>query len=187
MNNRSLKAVPWRMRLIVIALSIGMTAACYNAKEPATDAVSNRDATPIVDGNRPQLDSPRPPPDGATPAAFLGAACTGQGQGTCPVGYDCLNLQGGSGSWCSKQCTMGAGDTCDTGYTGPGVAACVLNVTPTTGATPIPYCAIICQDEPGAPILCTPDARCTSACTTPLVCSGPLTTNTGMVVGQICK
>ena len=175
------------MRLRAVAVSIVAIGACYDAKKPATDAVNNIDAAQIIDGNSSQIDSPRVLPDAANATVILGAACSGQGQGTCPVGYDCLTLQGASGNWCSKTCTMGAGDTCDIGYSGPGVAACVLNVTLTAGATPIPYCAIICKDEPGAPILCSPDTRCASACTTPLVCGLPLTTNTGTVVGQVCK
>lgn len=180
------------MRLSLIAGCVVFAgasySACYSAgKDPATDAISSNDAMKIVDGNSSQIDSPRVIPDAATAAAILGSACAGQGQGSCPVGFECLNLQGGSGSWCSKQCTMGAGDTCDAGYTGPGVAACVLNVTPAAGPPAVPYCAIICKDEPGAPTLCAPETRCTNTCTTPLVCSGALTSNTGTVVGNVCK
>ncbi|MBP9085589.1 MAG: hypothetical protein KBG15_05690 [Kofleriaceae bacterium] len=174
---------------IIATVGIATASACYDSpsKDPATDAITNGDAPKIVDGNGAQIDSATVRPDAAMSTAILGAACTGQGQGTCPVGYNCLNLQGGSGSWCSNQCTMGTGDTCDAGYTGPGVAACVLNVTPSTGGTPQAYCAVICQDAPGAPTLCAPATRCTSVCATPLVCNGPLTTTTGTVVGQICK
>ena len=181
--------VSYRMRLISIVVGIVMVGACYNGggKNPAIDAEANRDAAQIVDGNSTQIDSPRILPDAATAPAILGSACTGQGQGSCPVGYDCLSLNGGSGSWCSKQCTMGAGDTCDAGYTGPGVAACVLNVTPAAGPPAMPYCAIICQDEPAAPTLCAPATRCTNACTTPLACTGELTTNTGTLAGHVCK
>jgi hypothetical protein len=177
------------MRLMLTAMCVVWAGACYDSagKVPAIDAVASGDAARIVDGNSSQIDSPRILPDAATAPVILGAACTGQGQGSCPVGYDCLNLTGGSGSWCSKQCTMGAGDTCDAGYTGPGVAACVLNVTPAAGPPAMPYCAIICQDEPGAPTLCAPATRCTNACTTPLVCTGDLTTNTGTLAGHVCK
>lgn len=174
------------MRLITVCLLL--TAACANSSpKSGQDApVNSSDAAKTIDAANQQIDARIPVPDAAQ-AAILGAACTGQGQGSCPTGYECLNLQGASGSWCSKQCTMGAGDTCDMGYTGPGVGACLLNVTPAAGGAPQPFCTIICQDEPGAPTLCVPDTRCNSACPTPLTCTGALTTSMGAVVGHTCN
>jgi hypothetical protein len=180
------KPVPCRMRVIFIAMGIAIVGACYNVsnKEPATDAIALGDAVTSVDSNRPPVDSPAVMPDAATAPVLLGAACTTQSG--CAVGYECLILTGGSGGWCSKQCTMGAGDTCDAGYTGPGIAACVLNVTPAAGPPALPYCAIICQDEPGEPTVCNPATRCNNTCTTPLACSAAITTQDMVVVGHVC-
>src|SRR4051812_35222674 len=62
---------------------------------------------------------------GGGSATGLGQTCTpGTGsdtQGSCPTGFTCLNLQGGTNPWCSQTCMTGSGDTCKTGYTGPGL------------------------------------------------------------------
>lgn len=95
------------------------------------------------------IDAPGGNIDAPMAAMGIGQACTGAGQGDCPAGFTCLTLQGGSGSWCSKTCTAGMGDTCPQGYTGPGIAACILQVTPEGGGSAMNYCGVVCRDEPG--------------------------------------
>jgi hypothetical protein len=82
---------------------------------------------PVVSGDGPQQ------PDGPAGTSALGTTCTPDAnnpQGTCPAGFECLNLDGATNPWCSKTCQTGAGDACPTDYTGPGKAACILTVTP---------------------------------------------------------
>jgi hypothetical protein len=174
-----------RIRTLLLCSLVATACAKSDPKKLTADAPTQSDAG--KDARTVDARATDARPDAATITNGLGAECTGQGQGTCPVGYDCLNLVGASGSWCSKTCTMGAGDTCDTGYTGPGVGSCTLNITPSGGGAPQSYCAIICQDEPGAPTLCAPSTRCNNTCTTPLKCTGALTNTTGGIAGHICQ
>jgi hypothetical protein len=130
------------------------------------------------DDGQQQIDAPgaaidAPAANIDAPAAMgIGQACTGMGQGDCPTGYTCLSLTGGSGSWCSKTCTAGAGDTCMTGYTGPGKAQCILQVTPQGGGTAMTYCGVICMDQPGDANDYCPG--CNGTCPGALVCDAPL-------------
>ncbi len=106
------------------------------------------------------------------PAAMgIGQACTGMGQGDCPSGFMCLTLTGGTGSWCSKTCTAGAGDMCATGYTGPGRAQCILQITPQGGGNPQTFCGVVCMDSPGGADYCP---GCTGACPGALQCTSAL-------------
>lgn len=123
----------------------------------------------------------------ASSASALGTACTGMGQGSCPAGYDCLNLTGGHGPFCSKPCADVQDRSCEVGYTGPGFPACIFNVTPSGGGAAVPHCAIICDDPAGNPILCPGGAaQCNMMCPAPLTCSANLTTPQMMVVGKAC-
>src|SRR4051812_19263444 len=54
--------------------------------------------------------------DAPSGGAGIGSACPGDGEGSCPAGFECLNLTGGSGSWCSKQCTGVSDQSCSVGY-----------------------------------------------------------------------
>jgi hypothetical protein len=149
------------------------------------------DDTPSDANNMSMPDAPSPdaPP---MPAAGIGTACTpdqANPQGTCPAGFECLNLQGATTPWCSKTCTSGAGDTCMTGYTGPGKATCILAVTPAGGGNPQNYCAVVCQDMTGNNQIC-PAGVCNGMCPGSLACTGDLNgTINGMpqVVGQVCE
>jgi hypothetical protein len=122
----------------------------------------------------------------AAPAMGIGQACTGTGQGDCPANFQCLTLTGGTGSWCSKTCTAGAGDMCASGYTGPGVAACILQVTPQGGGTAMNFCGVVCADQPGDANDYCPgcNGTCPGAlqCTTPLMGGSPaMTLATGCI------
>lgn len=141
-----------------------------------------------IDAPGGNIDAPGTTPDAPMGGSTLGMACTGDGQGTCPTGFACLNLQGGSGSWCSKTCTGQADMSCGTGYTGPGFPGCLLSVTPSGGGPAQNYCAIICNDAPGAPTLCPGGpTQCNNTCPTPLMCNGNLTDQNNMVVGKVCE
>jgi hypothetical protein len=140
----------------------------------------------MPDGSTTSVDAPPPA------VAGIGTACTpnqNDPQGTCPVGFQCLNLQGATTPWCSKTCTSGAGDTCMTGYTGPGKAECILAVTPAGGGNPQNFCAVICQDMTGNNQIC-PANQCNGMCPGSLACTGDLngTVNgNNQVVGQVCE
>jgi hypothetical protein len=125
--------------------------------------------------------------DAPSGQAGIGQACTPDsagGQGDCPTGYVCLNLTNGNGPWCSKTCTPGAGDTCNQGYTGPGLAACIFNISAGSDSTPTSYCGIVCQDSTG---MC-PAATCNGTCPTPLLCTAELTTmQGGSAVAHACQ
>lgn len=118
----------------------------------------------------------------------IGTTCTPDAmnpQGTCPVGFECLNLQGATNPWCSKTCQTGAGDACATGYTGPGKAACILQVTPLGGAA-VNYCAVICQDTTQEMQFCP---ECNGTCPGAMACTQPIQ-NTGQgggTLGNACQ
>lgn len=121
------------------------------------------------------IDAPPGTIDGPPASPGIGLACTGEGQGTCPVGFECLNLVGGSGSWCSKRCTGTSDQSCAAGYGGPGYAACLLTVTPAAGGPAVPYCTILCFDAPGAPTYCPGgDPQCNNTCPAPLACTAAI-------------
>lgn len=135
------------------------------------------------------IDSPAGIIDAPTASSELGKACSGAGQGTCAAGFECLNLTGGTGRWCSKTCADPQDPSCEVGYTGVGFPACVFKVTPQGGGTARNFCAIICEDLPGSPTFCL-ENECTGACPAPLTCTANLTTGPmGMetVVARACK
>lgn len=119
---------------------------------------------------------------GPSSAASLGMACTGPG--TCPAGYVCLNLQGGTGPWCSIMCTSATDPVCSTGYTGPGQPGCILNVQPPSGSS-FHACAVICKDmtaggDAGVPPFCD-SSTCDGTCPGSLACTAPLKAGTTQV------
>lgn len=141
-----------------------------------------------IDSSNPPIDAPPNPIDGPPATPGIGTACTGEGQGSCPTGFDCLTLQGGSGSWCSKRCTGTSDQSCAVGYTGPGHAACLLAVTPAGGGTPQNYCTIVCFDAPGAPTYCPGgDSQCNNTCPTPLTCTAEIAAQGGPVQARLCE
>lgn len=122
--------------------------------------------------------------DAPQAAGGIGTACTpsmdGSGQGTCPPGYNCLTLQGGSGPWCSKTCTRGSGDQCGQGYTGPGVAACIWDISFGSGGTAYPFCGVICQGTSAC------GSSCNSTCPGAMACSYTLM-NGSAAIGSACR
>lgn len=117
----------------------------------------------------------------------LGQACTppamGSGQGDCPAGYTCLALQGSTHPWCSKQCATGAGDMCAMGYTGPGVAGCIQQVSFNGGAA-VSFCGVTCAGD--GVNGCT-TATCTGVCPGTLMCNAPLMDTGGNTIGSACQ
>jgi len=137
-----------------------------------------------------------PPTDGPTtpdspPAASgIGTACTpdqANPQGTCPAGFECLNLTGATTPWCSKTCATGAGDQCAVGYTGPGKAACLLSVTIDNDPARN-FCSVICEDSTGNNGIC-PAGQCNGTCPGSLACTGDITNlePPNQVLGQACE
>jgi len=126
-------------------------------------------------------------PDAAM-AMGIGAPCTTMtpgGQGTCPTGYTCLQLNGGTGAWCSKTCMQGSADQCPVGYTGPGVARCIYNITfqgsgSGTGSSAL-FCGVICADTTN-----TCGSACNGTCPGALQCTRPLMSGSGATVGSAC-
>jgi hypothetical protein len=152
-----------KFRLVAaFALALGLVA-CGGGDDGDDDGVTV-DAPTAIDAAGGNVDAP--------PAASgIGQTCTGNGQGDCPTGFTCLTLQGGSGSWCSKTCTAGAGDMCAMGYTGPGIPACILQVTPQGGGTAMNFCGVVCMDAAGGQDYCP---GCNGTCPGALQCTTPL-------------
>jgi hypothetical protein len=144
------------------------------------------DDAPLTDG--PATSDDGPPSDGPAVTSPLGTTCTPDAnnpQGSCPVGFDCLNLQGATNPWCSKTCQTGAGDTCATGYPGPGKAACILMVGPEGGPAEN-FCAVICEDTTQEMQFCP---ECNGTCPGAMMCTQPIA-NTGQgggTLGNACK
>jgi len=143
------------------------------------------------DDDNPMTDAPMTPPaDGPGMQSMgIGSTCTpdqANPQGDCPVGFQCLSLQGGTNAWCSKTCTAGTGDTCGTGYTGPGKAQCIYQITPSGGGAAESFCGVVCQDQTANNQIC-PTATCNGTCPGTLACSAPLTDQNMTTVAQACQ
>jgi hypothetical protein len=123
----------------------------------------------------------------APAAKQIGSSCTPSQTdpaGDCGTGLVCLTLQGAAGSFCSKTCTPGAGDTCNQGFTGKGLAACVLGVQPQGGGTVTPFCGVVCSATD--PQWC-PASQCDGTCPAPLACAGVLENTEMETVGMVCR
>lgn len=134
-------------------------------------------------GNAGGPDAAASSPDAMIAAGGIGTPCTpdmASPQADCPAGFICLGLQGGSGSWCTKECTGNADTSCATGYTGPGWAGCFIGVD-TNGDQMADFnaCGVICQDM-GAGV-CTGGITCDGSCPGSLTCSGPVSGGSGQV------
>lgn len=167
----------------VFAFTVGLTlglAACGGGDDSSDiDAGAQRDA-PV--GN---VDASSGNGDGMQPTgSAIGQSCTGApGQGDCPAGYECLNLQGGSGAWCSKRCQSPNDPVCAEGYDGPGLASCFLTIDPNDGNPAFMACGVFCNDPPGAPDICS---TCDGTCPGTLQCVGDVTDQNGNVVANSC-
>jgi len=165
-----------RPHLISIALVL---AACGGSDDNGDGNNGNPDAKTFED-------APPSTPMDAPPSTQMGIGqpCTPgmTPQGNCPDGFECLQLNGGSGAWCSKTCTPGAGDTCAMGYVGPGLAQCVYSITGADMQTRA-FCGIVCQANNPAQCSAT---QCDGTCPTPLACTAELMNNQMMVVAKAC-
>ena len=128
------------------------------------------------------------PGTGSNATMGLGQPCTppsgSAGQGDCPAGYTCLNLTNASHPWCSKQCATGAGDMCAQGYTGPGVAGCIEQITFQGSNAAVNFCGITCAGDNVNGCTAT---TCTGACPGQMTCTATLTNTSGSAVGSACN
>ena len=120
-------------------------------------------------------------PDAAGPHTGLGQVCEGEGQGDCPTGFLCLPL--GAASWCSKECENHT--TCQEGYTGPGLPACVFQISTEGDAEPeLVVCGIVCEGIEGTG--CTAET-CDGTCPEELTCTASLSNTMMQEVGKACE
>jgi len=129
-----------------------------------------------------------PGSDGSSGVAGLGTTCTPDGsggQGDCPTGFVCLALQDATNPFCSKTCDP-SNDTCGTGYTGTGVAACIFGVSDGSGGSATDYCSVVCEDDTGTHAICSASV-CNDTCPGALQCSAPLMNGSGMTVAKGCE
>lgn len=142
------------------------------------------DASPAIDAPAAMPDASAIP-DAMPPVQALGRTCTGAGQGDCPTGFDCLTLQGGTVSWCSRRCVGQADPICADGYTGPGLASCFLSIDENNDGTPdFSACAVICSDPPGAPDICP---TCDGTCPGALQCTAEVLDQNMAVIANSCQ
>ena len=104
-------------------------------------------------------------------------------QGDCAAGFICLDLNGTSGPFCTIMCVPPAeiaNDPCPnlTDYVGPGAARCFISVTDAEGNPLFSTCAVICEDAPGDPEICTADDECNGECPGDQACNGNATAAT---------
>ncbi len=141
-----------------------------------SDASISTDATSSFDA-----------PGSGSSVMGLGQSCTppamGSGQGDCPAGYTCLALQGSTTPWCSKTCATGAGDMCAMGYSGPGVAGCIQQISFNGGAA-MSFCGITCAGDGVNGCTAT---TCTGTCPGQLMCNAVLMDSGGSAVGSACQ
>lgn len=154
------------------------------------DGKKSIDAPPAIDAPGSAIDAPMiDAPGSSSGSSALGTTCTvGSGsstQGSCPAGFDCLNLGGGTNPWCSKHCTQGSGDMCGSGYTGPGYATCDFSVMFGSGSAMM-YCSVTCESSIGS-ALCPSPATCDDHCPGTLMCTGTLNDGSGSAVGKYCQ
>jgi hypothetical protein len=117
----------------------------------------------------------------AAPYAGLGQTCEGEGQGNCPVGFQCIALEGGN--WCSKECETHP--ECQEGYTGPGIPACIVGVdTNNDQMADFVMCGIVCEGIAGTG--CTADT-CDGTCPGELACTSPVSNQDMEEVGKACE
>jgi hypothetical protein len=160
-------------------LLLATTFACGGGDDDGEDGAGQSDAG--IDGGGGD------DPDASTgPYTGLGQSCTGEGQGDCPDGFECMPLT--TGSWCSVECTMGApGDAmCAEGYDGPGQARCFIGVDEDqNGSVVMTICGVVCEDTSGQ-IGCD-ESICDDTCPDDLTCTAELMNQDEEVVGMGCQ
>lgn len=117
----------------------------------------------------------------AAPYAGLGQTCEGEGQGNCPVGFECIALEGGT--WCSKMCE--SHPSCQEGYAGPGIPACIIGVdTNNDMMADFVMCGIVCEGIAGTGC----DAEtCDGTCPGELACTTPVMNQDMEEIGKACE
>jgi hypothetical protein len=118
---------------------------------------------------------------------LLGQECTvgSDAQGSCPAGYVCNDLPGlSTHPWCTKICTMGSGDTCGSGYSGPGHAECLI--VETMGSSSVNVCGIVCAQVGSSNLCPSGEGECTDSCPDGLECNGTISEN-GSTLGSACQ
>jgi len=168
-----------RVSMISGVAAVSLIVACGGGDDSdhtgAPDAKVYLDAAAMVDA-----------PGSGGNVTGLGQTCTppaqGSGQGDCPTGYVCLALTGATHPWCSKTCTAGSGDTCAMGYTGPGVAGCIMQVSFNSGPA-MSFCGITCAGMVNG---CT-TTTCNGTCPSQLACSATLMDTGGNTLGSACQ
>ena len=151
------------MRLTNILFTFIAAIAFTACSSGGGDDTQTGDDTQDIDANT----TPDPDAEVNPPGNPLGTSCTPdaadpQGQGSCPAGYTCLNLTGGTGPWCSKTCVDENDTSCDVGFDQPGLGFCLWQVDfdgKGTGNPPVNYCGIVCNDISAG--ICT---DCNDAC-----------------------
>lgn len=147
------------------------------------DGGDDIDASPQVDAS-PQIDA-APQIDASPVYIGLGQSCTGAGQGDCPTGFRCLNLQGSSGTWCSQECVDQNDQVCANDYAGPGVPSCLLTVDEDNDGTPdFNSCMVLCEDGPAPGDGC---AGCDGTCPGTMICDQEIMDTGGMVIAYSCR
>lgn len=167
----------------VHAVLIGFTIAAAGCSDDGGDNGGDIDAAVEFDAAgvdaAPDIDAPPPVYQG------LGQSCTGAGQGDCPAGFECLNLQGASGMWCSQQCVDQNDQVCANGYTGPGVPQCLLTVDQDNDGNPdFNSCLVLCEDGPAPGDGC---AGCDGTCPGAMICDQEIMDMNGGVVALSCR
>jgi hypothetical protein len=162
-------------RFIAAALVVGAAGFASVVACGSSSPKNNPDA----DKNKEDAAKTDAPGSGSNPGGSnaLGASCTG----TCPSGFTCLQAQGDP-AFCSQPCDQN-NDTCDVGFDGPGIGACILNVTMGSGSgSAETFCGIICGGS-----ACEGSSACTGQCPATLDCNLPLQNQSGSDVGSACS
>jgi hypothetical protein len=178
----------WIRVAFVMAVGAGAAAiACGSG-----GSKQNPDAKMFLDARNPDSSNPG---DGSNPGSgsnvsALGHHCTaGSASGSdfpqsdCPDGYECMDLNGGHDTWCSKKCMKGSGDTCGRGYTGTGEGQCLWTIGFGSGGS-ADFCGILCAFTLDGSNACP---NCDDTCPSALTCSGTITfSGTGSPMGSAC-
>jgi hypothetical protein len=157
---------------LVALAALSLAPACSSGGGDDDDDDGVDATTGSIDANpsAPDAEAADPPDANQSTTSMIGDACTydeNNPQGDCSEGFICIGLQGGSGTWCTKQCTGVDDAVCQAGYTGDGYPLCALTIQGGAGGD-ITACIIVCADNTGSN-LCT---TCTwNSCPTPLTCT----------------
>jgi len=167
----------------IAAAAFALTVSCGGSGN-SDDTQGKMDAPKSAHDGPESIDSP-----GSNVASALGTTCTtgSDAQGSCPTGFQCLNLQNGTNPWCSKPCTGQSDTSCGTGYTGTGKPACALGVTSGSGGSAESFCNVFCEDDTGSAKGLCGSATCDDMCPGSLACTGVVEEQGGSAIGKACQ